>query len=84
MERTEGFVTFALTNGPEYHISQVTYSIIMVNLLRSCLCMARTDDDYVKFYYVLLQCYLCHLYSCNLLVDCAACDSLCVQSRTYP
>ena len=34
VDQTEGFVTFALTNGPEYHISQVTDSTIMLNILR--------------------------------------------------
>lgn len=41
MEQTEGFVTFSLTNGPEYHISQVTFhncSCLIEELLMYKLC----------------------------------------------
>lgn len=39
VEQTEGFVTFSLTNGPEYHISQVSDSNILFNLLRKPSCI---------------------------------------------
>lgn len=32
VEQTDGFVTFSLTNGPEYHLSQVNDSIIVIDL----------------------------------------------------
>ncbi|KAG5036369.1 hypothetical protein JHK86_017209 [Glycine max] len=36
VDQTEGFVTFSLTNGPEYHISQVTDpTIVLVSLKRN-------------------------------------------------
>ncbi|XP_057457457.1 protein MANNAN SYNTHESIS-RELATED 1-like isoform X2 [Lotus japonicus] len=37
VEQTEGFVTFALTNGPEYHISQIENAVIVARNLGATL-----------------------------------------------
>ncbi|CAJ1954932.1 unnamed protein product [Sphenostylis stenocarpa] len=37
VEQTEGFVTFALTNGPEYHISQIADAVIVAKSLGATL-----------------------------------------------
>ncbi|RDX60546.1 hypothetical protein CR513_61302 [Mucuna pruriens] len=39
VEQTEGFVTFALTNGPEYHISQIADAVIVARSLGATLVM---------------------------------------------
>ncbi|GMY38433.1 protein MANNAN SYNTHESIS-RELATED 1-like [Fagus crenata] len=36
-EVTEGFVTFSLTNGPEYHVSQVTDAVVVARFLGATL-----------------------------------------------
>ncbi|TKY64679.1 GDP-fucose protein O-fucosyltransferase [Spatholobus suberectus] len=37
MEQTEGFVTFSLTNGPEYHVSQIADAVIVARSLGATL-----------------------------------------------
>ncbi|KAJ1428437.1 putative O-fucosyltransferase, plant [Sesbania bispinosa] len=37
VEQTEGFVTFSLTNGPEYHISQIADAVIVARNLGATL-----------------------------------------------
>ncbi|KAK7389457.1 hypothetical protein VNO78_24522 [Psophocarpus tetragonolobus] len=37
VEQTEGFVTFSLTNGPEYHISQIADAVIVARSLGATL-----------------------------------------------
>ncbi|KAK7262035.1 hypothetical protein RIF29_28363 [Crotalaria pallida] len=37
VDQTEGFVTFALTNGPEYHISQIADAVIVARNLGATL-----------------------------------------------
>lgn len=36
-EDSKGFVTFSLTNGPEYHVSQVTDAVVVARYLRATL-----------------------------------------------
>lgn len=37
VEQTEGFVTFSLTNGPEYHISQIADAVVVARRLGATL-----------------------------------------------
>ncbi|GKD72388.1 hypothetical protein Tco_1330670, partial [Tanacetum coccineum] len=36
-EESRGFVTFSLTNGPEYHISQIANAVVVARYLRATL-----------------------------------------------
>ncbi|XP_052181724.1 protein MANNAN SYNTHESIS-RELATED 1-like [Diospyros lotus] len=36
-QRSEGFVTFSLTNGPEYHVSQIADAVVVARYLRATL-----------------------------------------------
>ncbi|KAI3775180.1 hypothetical protein L1987_49749 [Smallanthus sonchifolius] len=36
-EESKGFVTFSLTNGPEYHVSQVTNAVLVARYLKATL-----------------------------------------------
>ncbi|KAL3335213.1 hypothetical protein AABB24_031422 [Solanum stoloniferum] len=36
-DQSEGFVTFSLTNGPEYHVSQIADAVIVARYLRATL-----------------------------------------------
>ncbi|KAJ0515037.1 putative GDP-fucose protein O-fucosyltransferase [Helianthus annuus] len=36
-EETKGYVTFSLTNGPEYHVSQITDAVIVARYLKATL-----------------------------------------------
>nr|GEZ59608.1 GDP-fucose protein O-fucosyltransferase [Tanacetum cinerariifolium] len=36
-ELPRGFVTFSLTNGPEYHISQIANAVVVARYLRATL-----------------------------------------------
>ncbi|CAA0821190.1 O-fucosyltransferase family protein [Striga hermonthica] len=36
-EESQGFVTFSLTNGPEYHVSQISDAIVVARYLRATL-----------------------------------------------
>ncbi|CAI9286213.1 unnamed protein product [Lactuca saligna] len=36
-EDSKGFVTFSLTNGPEYHVSQITDAVVVARYLRATL-----------------------------------------------
>ncbi|KAK3035560.1 hypothetical protein RJ639_034765 [Escallonia herrerae] len=36
-EKSQGFVTFSLTNGPEYHVSQIADAVVVARYLRATL-----------------------------------------------
>ncbi|KAL9996898.1 putative O-fucosyltransferase, plant [Helianthus debilis subsp. tardiflorus] len=36
-EESKGFVTFSLTNGPEYHVSQITDAVVVARYLKATL-----------------------------------------------
>ncbi|CAI9114542.1 OLC1v1015289C1 [Oldenlandia corymbosa var. corymbosa] len=37
VDQSQGFVTFSLTNGPEYHVSQITDAVVVARYLRATL-----------------------------------------------